>query len=170
MAKKKFDIDEYQAWAFSKRSSKANPKLVGMVPSLTIAALGLAGESGEVADLLKKVIAHGVDLDTEVYNKIVKELGDITYYVAMAATALELDMSTILTTNIDKINARYPGGFTTRDSVARADEVPKVRITEDKSTYGMAREVPTFDRDKASEAAGKYAGTDYFNKEFGSEA
>ena len=81
-------------------------------------ALGLCGESGEVADLLKKYHFQGHDLDIE---HVAKELGDISWYLAVGAYAIGLDLETIFRMNIDKLKARYPDGFSTDRSLHRAE-------------------------------------------------
>ena len=79
-------------------------------------ALGLCGESGEVADLVKKHRFQGHDLDL---NHVAKELGDIAWYLAVGAYAIGLDLETIFRMNIDKLKARYPNGFSTDRSLHR---------------------------------------------------
>ena len=81
-------------------------------------ALGLCGESGEVADLVKKHRFQGHDLD---FGHIAKELGDIAWYLAVGAYAIGLDLETIFRMNIEKLEARYPDGFTTDRSLHRAE-------------------------------------------------
>lgn len=83
-----------------------------------VAALGLAGEAGEVAELVKKQIGHGHAIAPE---QIAKELGDALWYVAAVATLYELDLGQIAAENIDKLRQRYPEGFNQADSVARRD-------------------------------------------------
>ncbi len=70
--------------------------------------LGLAGESGEVCDLIKKHIGHGHDLDL---GKVREELGDVLWYLAGLAEVLGLNLSDIAQTNIAKLARRYPDGF-----------------------------------------------------------
>ena len=82
--------------------------------------MGLCGESGEAIDIVKKWLAQGHDLDKA---KLAKELGDIAWYLAEAATALDIPLADILQGNIDKLNARYPEGFDTDRS--------RIRLTED---------------------------------------
>ncbi len=100
-------LNEYQEHA--KRTH--NGTLGNML--LTVMALGLAGESGEVADLVKKVVGHGHDLDK---GKLLKELGDVLWYVAMTAECLGADLETVARLNVDKLRARYPEGFTVEAS------------------------------------------------------
>ena len=79
-------------------------------------ALGLCGESGEVADLVKKHSFQGHDLD---FDHIAKELGDIAWYLAVGAHSIGYDLETILQMNVDKLKARYPNGFSTDRSLHR---------------------------------------------------
>ncbi len=80
------------------------------------AALGLAGESGEVADLIKKHLFQGHELNKE---KIIDELGDILWYIAIMAEGLGVEMEVIPTHNIDKLRKRYPNGFEAERSINR---------------------------------------------------
>jgi NTP pyrophosphatase (non-canonical NTP hydrolase) len=73
-----------------------------------IAALGLAGEAGEFANMIKKLTAHGHDIPAE---DLVDELGDVLWYLSEAATASGLDLNHIALKNIDKLRTRYPDGF-----------------------------------------------------------
>lgn len=106
-------FDEYQKQA--RRTQ--NPDVRG-IKALNNAALGLTGEAGEVADLIKKHIFHGHELDQ---NKIVNELGDILWYVCQAADALQVSLETIAKANITKLRHRYPEGFDSEKSKNRAE-------------------------------------------------
>jgi NTP pyrophosphatase (non-canonical NTP hydrolase) len=81
-----------------------SPNLVSLVWN----ALGLAGEAGEVADTIKKVVFHGKDVDAII---IEKELGDVLWYVSAIASCLGLSLEQIAQTNIEKLKARYPEGW-----------------------------------------------------------
>ena len=78
--------------------------------------MGLCGESGEAIDIVKKWMAQGHELDKE---HLAKELGDIAWYLAEAATVLEIPLEDILQANIDKLKKRYPDGFETKKSLVR---------------------------------------------------
>ena len=78
--------------------------------------MGLCGESGETIDIVKKWLAQGHELDKE---HLAKELGDVAWYLAEAATALDMDLSDILQQNLDKLAARYPEGFDAQRSRVR---------------------------------------------------
>ena len=81
-------------------------------------ALGLVGESGEIADLIKKNWMQGHPIDLE---HIAKELGDVLWYVAETATAIGYDLDTIMEMNIEKLKQRYPNGFDSRLSQHRKE-------------------------------------------------
>lgn len=81
-------------------------------------ALGLSGEAGETSDYIKKVIFHGHPFDRD---KLVKELGDIMHYASGVATLFNIDMEEVLDKNIEKLQKRYPNGFTQEDSIKRVD-------------------------------------------------
>jgi NTP pyrophosphatase (non-canonical NTP hydrolase) len=104
-------INEYQKLAMRTSNQK-----MSTADHLLNGALGLTGESGEVADLVKKAFMQGHMLDAE---HIAKELGDICWYIAETATALGYDMETIMQMNIDKLKKRYPEGFDTERSQHR---------------------------------------------------
>lgn len=86
--------------------------------ALTNWALGLTGEAGEFADMVKKAVFHEHGLDEE---KAVKELGDILWYVAKAASTLGYPLSLVASVNVEKLRTRYPNGWTREDSLARVD-------------------------------------------------
>lgn len=72
------------------------------------ATLGIVGEAGEFADLIKKHVFHGVTADRD---KVLKELGDILYYVTVAAYEHGFNLNFVARTNNEKLAARYPQGF-----------------------------------------------------------
>lgn len=78
--------------------------------------MGLCGESGEAIDIVKKWLAQGHELDKA---HLAKELGDVAWYLAEAATALDMDLDDILRQNLDKLAARYPEGFDAQRSRVR---------------------------------------------------
>lgn len=84
----------------------------GMINSV----MGLCGESGEAIDIVKKWMAQGHELDKE---HLAKKLGDIAWYLAEAATALEIPLDDIFQANIDKLKKRYPEGFDIQKSLGR---------------------------------------------------
>lgn len=75
---------------------------------ITNGVLGLCGESGECADIVKKHLFQGHDLNKE---HLAKELGDVAWYLAVSAYAIGYDLETVLQMNVDKLRNRYPDGF-----------------------------------------------------------
>ena len=70
--------------------------------------LGLPGEAGEAADKFKKILRdkNGV-ISLAERDEIVKELGDVLWYVAMIAEYLEVPLSEVARANIDKLESRF---------------------------------------------------------------
>lgn len=82
--------------------------------------MGLCGESGECMDMLKKYMFQGHSLICE---KLVYELGDVAWYLAISAAALGYDLETIMQMNLDKLKIRYPEKFEAKLSVERKDDM-----------------------------------------------
>lgn len=97
------DLSEYQALAARTLGRDRTPE-----QQLANAALGLTGEAGEVAELIKKHLFHATPLD---HDALIKELGDCLWYIAAFATNLDLSLSDIADRNIAKLRRRYPEGF-----------------------------------------------------------
>ena len=104
-------INEYQKLAMTTLNPALSQKDV-----LINGVMGLCGESGEAIDIVKKWLAQGHNLDRE---KLAKELGDICWYLAETATALDLSLEDIMAANIEKLKRRYPEGFDSARSVNR---------------------------------------------------
>lgn len=107
------NLNEYQTLAMRTNSETESERC------LTLAALGLAGESGEFADEVKKHLFHGHPLDRE---RLQKELGDVLWYVASGCLALGVTLEEVAQANVDKLRARYPEGFDPERSRNRTDE------------------------------------------------
>lgn len=107
-------INEYQTAALR----TAQTEELAHIELVMNASLGLCGESGEVADIVKKFRFQGHDLD---FEHIAKELGDVAWYLAVGAYAIGYDLETILQMNVDKLKARYPDGFSADRSLHRAE-------------------------------------------------
>jgi len=105
------NVNEYQELAMKTLNPELSKKDV-----LINSVMGLCGESGEAIDIVKKWLAQGHELDKE---HLAKELGDIAWYLAEAATALDIPLAEIFQSNIDKLKKRYPEGFETTKSQVR---------------------------------------------------
>jgi len=108
-------INEYQKLAMTTLNPALDRKDV-----LINGVMGLCGESGEAIDIVKKWLAQGHNLDRE---KLAKELGDICWYLAETATALDLSLEEIMAANIEKLKRRYPEGFDSERSVKRTEDL-----------------------------------------------
>ena len=104
-------INEYQKLAMTTLNPKLDEKDV-----LINAVMGLCGEAGEAIDIVKKWLAQGHELDKE---RLGRELGDIAWYLAEAATAIGMPLEKILSDNIEKLKKRYPEGFDEKRSRER---------------------------------------------------
>ncbi len=89
--------------------------------ALIIAALGLTGEAGEVADLVKKHVGQGHPYDAAMRDRLIDEAGDIAWYLARLCEALMVPLEDVLARNIEKLAARYPHGFDPERSQHRAE-------------------------------------------------
>jgi NTP pyrophosphatase (non-canonical NTP hydrolase) len=107
------NINEYQKLAMK----TLNPNL-SKQDMLINGVMGLCGESGEAIDLVKKHLHQGHELNKEA---LIKELGDIAWYLAEAAYALDVNLSDVLEGNINKLKARYPEGFSVSKSINREE-------------------------------------------------
>lgn len=81
-------------------------------------ALGLAGEAGEVVDTIKKVVFHRHELSRE---ELIRELGDVLWYVAALCTKLDIPLSEVMERNIEKLQRRFPDGWSTERSINREE-------------------------------------------------
>ena len=85
---------------------------------ILMATLGLTGESGEVADYIKKVIFHSHNLDQ---LKLIKEMGDVLWYIAELASTLHIPLEDIALINLEKLTQRYKGQFSSEASINRSE-------------------------------------------------
>lgn len=103
----------YQAAALRTASAKDKSELIEN------GVMGLCGESGEVIDILKKHKFQGHELNLD---KMVDELGDVLWYIAITAEGLGVDLETIMRLNIEKLMNRYPEGFSAERSINRKED------------------------------------------------
>lgn len=106
-------INEYQTLALATLNPALSKKDV-----LINGVMGLCGEAGEAIDIVKKHLAQGHPLDRE---KLIGELGDVAWYLAETAAALDVSLEEVLRRNIEKLRKRYPEGFQAERSMDRAE-------------------------------------------------
>lgn len=81
---------------------------LGFNQTLDLCALGIAGEGGEIVDIVKKYLYHGHDFE---FDDLVKEIGDLLWYIATLCTELGYPLETVFEMNIAKLKKRYPHKF-----------------------------------------------------------
>ena len=101
-------LNQYQALAHATQNRNLSTREI-----INCCGLKLAGEAGEVADEIGKVLFHGHEFAPE---KIKKELGDVLWYVSELARACGYTLSQVAEANIAKLKARYPEGRIFRTS------------------------------------------------------
>lgn len=106
-------VNEYQTLAMRTLNPDLSRKDV-----LINSVMGLCGESGEAIDIVKKWLAQGHTLNK---SDLANELGDIAWYLAEAATALDIPLEQIFRGNLDKLQNRYPQGFSESRSINREE-------------------------------------------------
>lgn len=110
-SRKEMTPNEYQKLAMTTLNPALSKRDV-----LINGVMGLCGESGEAVDIVKKHLHQGHELDKAA---LAKELGDIAWYLAETAYALDLPLEDILRANIDKLKKRYSEGFDPEHSINR---------------------------------------------------
>lgn len=73
---------------------------------LNYAVLGLVGESGEIANKLKKIL-RGDYAISDIQHSLIAELGDVLWYVAAIAYELDVNLEDVAFKNLDKLAKRY---------------------------------------------------------------
>lgn len=107
------DLNEYQYLA----QRTANPELSSRQKILN-GCYGMCGEAGECIDLLKKVEFQGHAFEP---LKLLDELSDVLWYVAETAAGLGYTLEDVANYNINKLQDRYPKGFSAENSIHRPE-------------------------------------------------
>lgn len=95
------EFNEYQ------KQSRTTAKYPHVGNNFIYPTLGLAGESGEVAEKIKKIIRDdGGSVSAEKREEIAKELGDVLWYVAQIAAELGLSLENVAQGNLEKLSSR----------------------------------------------------------------
>ena len=80
------------------------------IERLTTASVGLAAESGEFLEIVKKMVFQGKPWNSDNREHLIIELGDVMWYVAQACMALDISFDDVIRGNVKKLEKRYPGG------------------------------------------------------------
>lgn len=114
------DVGRVTFGRYQIQSSRTLPVVTGdesLRWNRVIAAIGLAGEVGEVVDLIKKIEGHKHPIN---HDKLIEELGDVLWYVAALASFYQINLDMAAVKNIEKLRKRYPEGFSSEASINRA--------------------------------------------------
>ena len=91
------------------------------IERLTTAAIGIAAEGGEFAEIVKKMVFQGKPWNEDNREHLIIELGDVMWYVAQACMALDVPFDDVIRGYVKKLEKRYPGGsFSVEKSEVRA--------------------------------------------------
>ena len=122
MSAKKVDFDKYTEFvdAVTSDCSKDFVSLADRmgeldrqganIERLTTAGVGLAAESGEFLEIVKKMVFQGKPWNDDNREHLIIELGDAMWYVAQACMALDVSFDEVIERNVSKLEKRYPGG------------------------------------------------------------
>ena len=80
------------------------------IERLTTAGVGLAAESGEFLEIVKKMVFQGKPWNDDNREHLIIELGDTMWYVMQACMALNVDINDVIRRNVAKLEKRYPSG------------------------------------------------------------
>ena len=81
------------------------------LPRLLTAVIGMQSETGEFAEIVKKCVFQGKELDKATQFHLMRELGDIIWYWSQGVMSLGYQPSQVIEENIKKLEKRYPNGF-----------------------------------------------------------
>jgi NTP pyrophosphatase (non-canonical NTP hydrolase) len=99
------DFDDYQ------KQAKKTAKYPDIGKNFAYPVIGLAGETGEVSEKIKRVIREdGGKVTKEARLEITKELGDVMWYIAQLSTELKIKLSDVIALNIKKLTRRKREG------------------------------------------------------------
>lgn len=112
------ELNDYQAKAMRTRGIYTPRVFSEREQQLMAGCLGLAGESGEFVDSVKKAFFHNKEIPDEVLSK---EIGDLLWYAALICDAKGWKLGDIAAYNIHKLKVRYPQGFSYVDAEKRVD-------------------------------------------------
>ena len=80
------------------------------IERLTTSGVGLAAESGEFLEIVKKMVFQGKPWNDDNREHLIIELGDVMWYVMQACKALDVSLDDVIAGNVEKLKKRYPGG------------------------------------------------------------
>lgn len=85
---------------------------------LMTSAIGMLAESGEFAEIMKKILFQGKVMNEDNRFHMKRELGDVLWYWIQGCIALGYEPEEVMKENIKKLESRYPNGF----EIARSEK------------------------------------------------
>lgn len=134
------NFNEYQSNAL--RTAKNFDSLGA---NLTHAALGIATEGGEFTTEVKRIAIYGKPMTVEMQQHMAEELGDLLWYIALAAEHLHISLHQIARENIAKLQKRFPEKYTDQMAEARLDKggvAARDEVLSDAAAYVPTGSVP----------------------------
>jgi len=80
------------------------------IERLLTAGVGINAEGGEFLEIIKKMVFQGKPWNEDNREHLIIELGDVMWYVAQATMALDISFDEVISTNVKKLEKRYPEG------------------------------------------------------------
>jgi NTP pyrophosphatase (non-canonical NTP hydrolase) len=104
-------INDYSNW-----TENTCAKLENQTADILHMLLGIATESGELADVFKKNIAYNKSID---WVNVQEEIGDLMFYIASFCRICDLNLQDIIDNNVKKLETRYPDKFSAEKAINR---------------------------------------------------
>ena len=117
------DANEYQKLASRTLIEKPDQPLTDLETMIVWNLIGLCGEAGELAEMIKHRIFHRHENGEIDIENLMEELGDLLWYVAAICTETGVSLEKVMEFNITKLKKRYPNGYNIEDSIKRADKI-----------------------------------------------
>ena len=109
-------------------------KDLGFQMDMFHAALGLSDEAGEFASAIKAALVYNKGMDKV---NLIEELGDLLWFVSLAADTLEVPLAVVMEANIAKLQVRYQSGYADAKAQNRVKELEREAITKVLTKYGV---------------------------------
>ncbi len=106
---------EYMIYTDNLRKKTLNPSN----PAFEHGVIGMAAEAGELLDIHKSQIDYGKPVDKE---HVLEEMGDLFHYMTYIMKLYGWTVEDLITHNVNKLNKRYPNGYSDQDALARKDK------------------------------------------------
>lgn len=101
-------FEQYTQYDYQVEAARTAGAFKALDDMIVFAAMEINAEAGEVANIVYKYVWQKHDLNRE---KIIEELGDVLWGIAMMATAMDASLAEVMEYNVKKLRKRYPDGF-----------------------------------------------------------